>query len=178
MNILFEQEGDNDRETETEEKNSDEFNLKYTTNLFQIEGFMTNDSISETGETNSREVRLSTSVTAFVKLPTINIKVFDGEPENWHTFIDSFECAIDKNDTLPDIQKMNYLKNLVEGKAATINSSIKLANENFNICLNLLKERYEDKQLMIHSHMSKLLKLENITDVKDVSGLRKLFEMI
>ena len=55
-----------------------------------------------------------------MKLPTINIKRFDGEPENWYTFIDSFECAIDKSDTLLDIQKMNYLKNLVEGKAATI----------------------------------------------------------
>ena len=113
-----------------------------------------------------------------MKLPTINIKSFDGEPENWHTFIDPFECAIDKNDTLSDIQKMNYLKNLGEGKAATITSSIKLANENYNICFNLLKERYEDKQLMIHSHKSKLLKLENITDVKDVSGIRKLFDTI
>ena len=70
------------------------------------------------------------------------------------------------------------MKNLVKGKAAAIISSIKLANENYNICLNLLKERYEDKQLMIHSHMSKLLKFENITDVKDVSGLRKLFDTI
>ena len=70
------------------------------------------------------------------------------------------------------------MKNLVKGKTAAIISSIKLANENYNICLNLLKERYEDKQLMIHSHMSKLLKFENITDVKDVSGLRKLFDTI
>ena len=113
-----------------------------------------------------------------MKLPTININSFDGKPENWHTFIDSLECAIDKNNTLSDIKKTNYLKNLVEGKAATIISSIKLANENYNICLNLLKERYEDKQLMIHSHMNKLLKLENITDVKDVSRLRKLFDTI
>ena len=73
---------------------------------------------------------------------------------------------------------MNYLKNLVEGKAASVISSIKLPNENYNICLNLLKERYEDRQLMIHSHMGKLLKLENITDVEDVSGLRKLFDTI
>ena len=42
---------------------------------------------------------------------------------------------------------MNYLQNHVEGKAATIISSIKLANDNYNICLNLLKERYEDKQI-------------------------------
>ena len=73
---------------------------------------------------------------------------------------------------------MNYLKNFVEGKATTIISSIKLAHENYNICLNLFKERHEDKQLMIHFHMSKLLKLENITDVKDVSGLKKLFDTI
>ena len=31
---------------------------------------------------------------------------------------------------------------------------------------------------MIHSHMSKLLKLESITDVKDISELRKLFDTI
>ena len=59
-------------------------------------------------------------------------KKFYDKPENL------FECAINKNGTLPDIQKMNYLKNLVEGKATIIISSIKLTNENYNICLNLL----------------------------------------
>ena len=43
---------------------------------------MTNDSISETAENTSREVGPSTSATAFVKLPTINIKSFDGAPES------------------------------------------------------------------------------------------------
>ena len=52
---------------------------------------MKNSSFSETAENNLREVCPSTSVTAFVKLPIINIKSFDGEPENWHTFIDAFE---------------------------------------------------------------------------------------
>ena len=92
---------------EIEEETSDEFDLKYRTNLFQIEAFMTSDSFSETAENNSREVRPNTSATVFVKLPTINIKSFDGEPKNWHIFIDSFERATDKNDTLSDIQKMN-----------------------------------------------------------------------
>ena len=71
---------------------------------------------SDTAENNSREVRPSTSPTTFVKLPTVNIKSFDGEPENWHTFIDSFGCAIDKNETLPDFQKMNYLKTSLKAK--------------------------------------------------------------
>ena len=36
LNILLEQEGGNDKEIEIEEKTSDEFDLKYRTNLFQI----------------------------------------------------------------------------------------------------------------------------------------------
>ena len=79
----------------------------------------------------------------------------------------------------------------MKAKTATKISSIRRADENYNIivhyttlyyytvvlyillyyiitCLSLLKERCEDKQLTIHSHMSKLLKLENITDAKDV----------
>ena len=40
MNILLKEEGDYDKEIEIEEKNFNEFDLKYTTNLFQIESFM------------------------------------------------------------------------------------------------------------------------------------------
>ena len=100
-----------------------------------MEGFMTNDSFPEIVEGNS--------AAAFVKFPIINIKGFNGEP-------DSFECAIDKNDILPDIQKVNYLKNLAEGKAATITSNIKFANENYKICLSLQRVS-----------LGKLLKVEN-----------------
>ena len=95
---------------------------------------MTNDSFPEIVEDNS--------AAAFVKFP-INIKGFNGEP-------DSFECAIDKNDILPDIQKANYLKTLAEGKAATMTSNIKFANENYKICLSLQRVS-----------LGKLLKVEN-----------------
>lgn len=69
---------------------------------------MANDSISENAGDNSRAVCTSTSAAGFVKLPQINIKSFDGKPENWYKSIDSFQCATDKNETLPDIQKINY----------------------------------------------------------------------
>ena len=89
------------REKEMITKKYDKYDLKYKTNLFQID-FMTDNSFSETVKDNL--------AVAFLKLPTINMKRFDGELENLHTFIDSFECAIDKNDTLCDIQKINYLR--------------------------------------------------------------------
>ena len=91
--MLLEGEKDNNKEIEIKEKTSNEYDLKYRTNLFQI-GFMTDDSFSETIEDNPKDVRPNNSAIAIVKLPIINIKCFDGEPKNWHTFIDSFEFAI------------------------------------------------------------------------------------
>ena len=46
LNILLEQDGDNDKKIEIEGKTFDKFDLKYRANLFQIEGFMRNDSFS------------------------------------------------------------------------------------------------------------------------------------
>ena len=50
LNILLGQKGDNDKEIAIEEETSDEFDLKYRTNLFKIERFMANDSFPETVE--------------------------------------------------------------------------------------------------------------------------------
>ena len=73
---------------------------------------------------------------------------------------------------------MTYLQNLVDGKASDIIYGIKLSNENYKIALDLLKERYDDKQLLIHSHMQKLLNLKAVEDVKDTCLLRRLFDII
>ena len=177
LNAIIARDTDNEKEIEDEEHFADQFNLKFKTNMIIIDNFVSDD-------VNSQKTVIDFNVSTptyqknIVKLPSLNIKTFNGEPENWQTFIDSFECAVDKNDSLSDVQKMNYLKNLIEGKAASVIKNIKLSNENYKLCLDLLKERYEDKQLLIHSHMKKLLKLEVITDPKDVSGLRRLFDVI
>ena len=73
---------------------------------------------------------------------------------------------------------MTYLQILVDGKASDIIYGIKRSNENYKIVLDLLKERYDDKQLLIHSHMQKLLNLKTVEDVKDTRLLRRLFDII
>ena len=50
---------------------------------------------------------------------------------------------------------MTYLKNLVEGEASDIIAGLKLSDENYARSLNLLKECYNDKQLLIYSHTQK-----------------------
>ena len=36
----------------------------------------------------------------------------------WQSFHDSIDCSVHQNESLSDIQKMNYLINFVEGQAA------------------------------------------------------------
>ena len=76
LEISLDAERDIDKEIETEERTSDELDLKYRRNLFQIEGFMTNDSFSEESvEDNSKDICPSTSSAGFVKLSMANQKI-------------------------------------------------------------------------------------------------------
>ena len=77
-----------------------------------------------------------------IKLPKIELKKFNEDPLNWRTFLDSFECAVDKNEYQSSVEKMNYLINLVSGPAEKTISGLSLCNRNYEIALNALKERY------------------------------------
>ena len=113
-----------------------------------------------------------------VRLPKLDIKHFSGQPEHWSEFWDSFNCAIHENDTISDVQKMTYLKNLVEGSAAQTISGFKISKDNYLIALNLLKERYNNKHLQVTTHMNNLLELEPVTDLKHVKELRDIYNTV
>ena len=109
-----------------------------------------------------------------IRLPKIEIKKFSGDPTLWRTFIDSFECAVHENKNLSDIEKMNYLINLLEGEAETTIKGLNLSNDNYKIALNMLTERYGDEQIIISSLMNKLLNLEGTHRFSNIKELRIL----
>ena len=112
-----------------------------------------------------------------VKLPKLSIKPFRGCNTDWPEFFDSFSCAIHENESLSNVQKMNYLVNLLEGQASDVIKGLSLSNENYNIALQLLKDRYSDDQILISMHMNKLLSLSPVRK-DDVNDLRKLIDVI
>ena len=73
---------------------------------------------------------------------------------------------------------MPYLKTLVENDATTIIAHLKISNDNCEVTLNLLKERYGDKQFLISSHMKILLKWNTVANIKDITSLRTIYEII
>ena len=110
------------------------------------------------------------------KLPKLEMKNFNGRPTEWQAFIDCFDSAVHLNPKLGNIDKMNYLKSLVEGPAAAAIKGLSSTSENYNSARKILEDRYGNKQLIISSHMDNLLKLPVVSSINDVKGIRQLYD--
>ena len=113
-----------------------------------------------------------------VKLPRFEIKKFQGDPTCWKSFIESFDAAVDDNENLSDIEKMNFLVNHIEGEAENVVKGLMLSNDNYVIAKKMLEDRFGDPQVLISSHMKKLLSLDDVTDIGDVKKLRQLYDEV
>ena len=72
----------------------------------------------------------------------------------------------------------DYLKRLLKGDAASCISGFKITDENYETSVNLLKERYNNKQLIVFSHMTNLLNLPQLTSSDNVNDLRKTYDTV
>ena len=111
-----------------------------------------------------------------VKLPPLKLHSFDGRAEHWQTFYENFQCAVDNNEDLSSIQKLTYLRNLLEGQALSTITGLALTHDNYKVAINLLKERFDNKQLLISSHMQTLLSLEKVSNLRNISSLRQIYD--
>ena len=94
--------------------------------------------------------------------------------------MDNFKSAIDSNTILTNVDKVVYLKNLLQGKAAYAIQGLPLTDGNYNVPLDILSSRFGNKQIIISSHMEDLMKLPtvvNITDIKKTGAILDQLEM-
>lgn len=107
-----------------------------------------------------------------IKLPEVKIQTFNGKIEEWQPFCQLFNTLITDNPSLSDIQKLIYLKSYVRDEPLQLIESLQVTHSNFNIALNVLKNRYENRLSIINSHFDALLSISPITKCTAVS-LRK-----
>ena len=92
--------------------------------------------------------------------------------------MDTFESAVHNNKDISKAEKMNYLVNLLEGAAQETVKGLSLNNSNYDVALDLLKERFGDEQVIVSAHINSLLNLEVVASVSDIKGLRRLCDKI
>ncbi|XP_062602802.1 uncharacterized protein LOC134264528 [Saccostrea cucullata] len=112
--------------------------------------------------------------TPVVKLPKFELHSFNGDKLKWKEFWDSFEASVHKNTRLSNIEKFNYLKSKMEGKAQSAISGLMLSRENYDVALSILKERFGDVQSVINKHYVDLINIKPA--LNNTSSLRRLFD--
>ena len=70
---------------------------------------------------------------------------------------------------------MNYLLSYLTGEALKTVQGLKLSEPNYSAAIEMLQERYGDKQVLISTHLSKLLNLSNSRKLNDLKYLRQLY---
>ena len=146
-------------EIDEEIDNSTQFEIKIVKEIKRTELFLKKKSndFDTSSTVTARSVTQNT-----VKLPKLSIKKFSGDPIQWQQFYDTFDAVVNKNESISKVEKFTYLKGYLSGDAEKCLEGLQLTDENFEHALSLLRERYGNPQLIISTHMNKLLKLEKI----------------
>ena len=156
-----------------------DFNRTIYSAIVSIKRYFSSSTKPDTkpGNSSRSSSASSTSATvASVKLPKLNLQKYDGNPLLYQSFWDSFESAVHSK-SIGDVEKFNYLKGLLEGKASLVVQGMSLTSGNYNEAIQLLKERFGDPQIIIQANMDALLSLVPVMN-DDLGGLRKLCDEI
>ena len=91
-----------------------------------------------------------------VKLPDAKIPDFDGNYENFQSFIESFTALVDNNTSISDVEKFGYLRGVCK---LDIVQHCSLTGDNYKTALKRLKEEYGDTDLIAKKYLNALLSM-------------------
>ena len=74
----------------------------------------------------------------------------------WQEFWDSFDTTVNRNPSIEDIDKLNYSRAQLCGKAKDVIAGLEVTSAIDTVAGDLLQGKYSNKQLMIDANYSKL----------------------
>jgi len=109
-----------------------------------------------------------------IRLPKLNLPTFSGKYDEWFPFFNIFNLVIHSNTSLSNTQRFQYLRASLTDDASVI-SSLELSNANYDVAWAILKERYDNKRVIIQTHVNAILDLptmtrENPIDLRRISN--------
>ena len=109
-----------------------------------------------------------------VKLSKQELKSFSGNDEEWQSFWDNIESAVNRNTEISRIQKFTSFI-LCNRRNWICNYRVaSLTEGNYETTFDILRDRFGKPQLLISNHMEALLKLQIVSSVHEMKELRDL----
>src|SRR3978361_764680 len=100
---------------------------------------------------------------SYVKLPSLDIPTFTGKFEDYPPFRDLFSALIDSNNSISNAQKLMYLKSVLKNEPLDPINNLSITNQNYAVAMQILKDRFDKRLLIINSHLKGLLEVPQLT---------------
>ncbi|XP_075163307.1 uncharacterized protein LOC142235939 [Haematobia irritans] len=101
-----------------------------------------------------------------LKLPPCDTPPFEGGYAKWPAFRDIFSAVFGNHPHLSPAQKLYHLRGKTRGEAYDIVKKFELVDSNFELAWEALKNRYENKRILVNQQMKRLF---GITSVQNES---------
>lgn len=108
-----------------------------------------------------------------VRLPKLDLPKFSGRYEEWFPFRDAFNSVIHTNSSLTNVHKLQYLRAALTGDASRVISSLEISEANYAVAWKLLNERYDNKRVIVQSHLKSIIELPVLTK-ENAAELRQI----
>ena len=103
-----------------------------------------------------------------VKLPRIDIALFNGDLLNWQTFWEQFDISVHSRKDIADAEKLAYLRHaLKDGHAKSVIEGLSQSGDQYVEAIASLKARYDRPRLI---HQAQVRKIYEAPSLKDGSG--------
>ena len=113
-----------------------------------------------------------------VKLPKLEVPMFDGNIVNWRTFWEQFDVSVHRSTTLSDAEKLVYLRSSLKSSSAKgVIEGLSHSGDFYAEAVKSLKDRYDRPRQVHQTHVQMIL---NAPTIKDGSGreLRRLHDVV
>lgn len=97
-----------------------------------------------------------------VKLPKLEPPKFSGSYSEWTDFKNEFTTMIIQETDLNDIDRFRFLRSCLNGNAKLILSKMEASKENFQSAWKALCNRYENKALILQSHIMEIMQIDTL----------------
>lgn len=107
--------------------------------------------------------------------PSMPVPKFSGDYKSWSSFYDMFTVIIHDSAVLKPVEKLYHLKASLSGEAETLLRHYQITNDNYEPAWEQLKQRFENKRILVNAQLSTLLSQTPIkSDTAD--SIRKLLD--
>ena len=146
--------------------------------LIEIEDKLQSLEVPQNGNAPGNASSPQGGASCFTKLPKLQLRKFYGKLHKWQEFWDSFRASVDNNSNLNDAMKLEYLKCQCEGAAYQAIAGLELTNDNYEVAVNVLKQRFGQRQDILNAHMDALLYINTVHKNAEISELRKFYDTV